>query len=93
MARSPMETPHKMVAPEPMEAPRFTTVGGIPITELLPAERIAAIADRTRNGGAEIVKLLKTGSAYYAPAASTMPPSTAIAATCGRSSTISSTTP
>jgi len=50
--------------------PRFTTVAGIPITELLPADRIAAIADRTRNGGAEIVKLLKTGSAYYAPAMS-----------------------
>ncbi len=50
--------------------PRFTTVAGIPITELLPAERVAAIADRTRNGGAEIVKLLKTGSAYYAPAMS-----------------------
>ena len=49
---------------------RFTTVGGIPITELLPADRVAAIADRTRNGGAEIVKLLKTGSAYYAPAMS-----------------------
>jgi len=50
--------------------PRFSTVGGIPITELLPADRIAAISDRTRNGGAEIVKLLKTGSAYYAPAMS-----------------------
>jgi malate dehydrogenase len=50
--------------------PRFTTVGGIPITELMPADRVAAIADRTRNGGAEIVKLLKTGSAYYAPAMS-----------------------
>ena len=50
--------------------PRFTTVGGIPITELLPSDRVAAIADRTRNGGAEIVKLLKTGSAYYAPAMS-----------------------
>ena len=50
--------------------PRFTTVGGIAIGELLPADRIAAIADRTRGGGAEIVKLLKTGSAYYAPAMS-----------------------
>src|SRR5437773_624708 len=50
--------------------PRFTTVGGIPITELMPADRVGAIADRTRNGGAEIVKLLKTGSAYYAPAMS-----------------------
>ena len=50
--------------------PRYTTVGGIPITELLPADRVAAISDRTRSGGAEIVKLLKTGSAYYAPAMS-----------------------
>src|SRR5205814_9570764 len=50
--------------------PRFTTVSGIAITELLPADRIAAIAERTRGGGAEIVKLLKTGSAYYAPAMS-----------------------
>jgi len=48
---------------------RLTTVGGIPITELLPQERIDALVDRTRNGGAEIVKLLKTGSAYYAPSA------------------------
>ena len=46
--------------------PRYSTVAGIPITELLPAERIAAIVDRTRNGGAEIVKLLST-SAWYAP--------------------------
>jgi malate dehydrogenase len=50
--------------------PRFSTVNGIPITELLPSKRIEAIADRTRTGGGEIVKLLKTGSAYYAPAAS-----------------------
>jgi malate dehydrogenase len=49
---------------------RFTTVGGIPIGELIPAARIAEIAQRTRDGGAEIVKLLKTGSAYYAPAMS-----------------------
>jgi malate dehydrogenase len=48
---------------------RLTTVGGIPITELLPKERIDALVDRTRNGGAEIVKYLKTGSAYYAPSA------------------------
>jgi malate dehydrogenase len=51
--------------------PRFSTVAGIPITELLSAERIAALAERTANGGAEIVALLKTGSAFYAPAAST----------------------
>ncbi len=49
--------------------PRFTTVGGIPITELIAPERIAAISERTANGGAEIVSLLKTGSAYYAPGA------------------------
>ncbi len=49
--------------------PRYTTVSGIPITELMPADRIKAISDRTRMGGGEIVKLLKTGSAYYAPAA------------------------
>jgi malate dehydrogenase len=49
--------------------PRFSTVGGIPITELMSAERIAALVERTRNAGAEIVALLKTGSAYYAPAA------------------------
>ncbi|RJQ56101.1 MAG: malate dehydrogenase [Desulfobacteraceae bacterium] len=47
--------------------PRYSTVAGIPITELIPRERIEAIVDRTRNGGAEIVKLLTT-SAYYAPA-------------------------
>jgi malate dehydrogenase len=50
--------------------PRYSTVSGIPITELMPRERIDAIVERTRNGGAEIVGLLKTGSAYYAPAAS-----------------------
>ena len=48
--------------------PRYSTVAGIPITELMPQDRIDAIVDRTANGGAEIVKLLKTGSAYYAPA-------------------------
>ncbi len=46
--------------------PRYSTVSGIPITELISKERIAAIVDRTRNGGAEIVKLLST-SAWYAP--------------------------
>jgi malate dehydrogenase len=50
--------------------PRYSYAGGIPITELLPAERVAALVQRTRDGGAEIVKLLKTGSAYHAPAAS-----------------------
>jgi malate dehydrogenase len=50
--------------------PRYSTVGGIPITELMAPERIEAIVERTRNGGAEIVALLKTGSAFYAPGAS-----------------------
>ena len=49
---------------------RYSTVAGIPITELLPADRVAAIEERTANGGAEIVGLLKTGSAFYAPGAS-----------------------
>lgn len=49
--------------------PRYSTVAGIPITELLPPERIEALVRRTRDGGAEIVNLLRTGSAYYAPAA------------------------
>jgi len=47
--------------------PRYSTVAGIPITELLPAEKVAQIVDRTRNGGIEIVNYLKSGSAYYAP--------------------------
>ena len=51
--------------------PRYSTVAGIPITELISKERIEAIVDRTRNGGAEIVNLLKT-SAWYAPGASTV---------------------
>ena len=50
---------------------RYSTVAGVPITELLPAERVTALEDRTANGGAEIVQLLGTGSAFYAPAAST----------------------
>ncbi len=48
--------------------PRFSTVAGIPITELISKERIDALVDRTRKGGGEIVGLLKTGSAFYAPA-------------------------
>ncbi len=48
--------------------PRYSTVAGIPITELLSQERIDALVKRTASGGAEIVSLLKTGSAYYAPA-------------------------
>ena len=51
--------------------PRYTTVSGVGLEELLPKEKIDALVDRTRNGGGEIVKLLKTGSAYYAPAAAT----------------------
>jgi len=51
--------------------PRYSTVAGVPITELLSADRVAALVDRTANGGAEVVALLKTGSAFYAPAAST----------------------
>jgi malate dehydrogenase len=50
--------------------PRFSTVSGIRLSELMSEERIAALVQRTRDGGAEIVKLLKTGSAYYAPSAS-----------------------
>jgi malate dehydrogenase len=50
--------------------PRYSTVAGIPITELLPPEKVEAIVKRTRGGGGEIVSLLKTGSAYYAPSAS-----------------------
>ena len=50
--------------------PRHCSVGGVPLTEMLDKNTIAKIVDRTRNGGAEIVALLKTGSAYYAPAAS-----------------------
>ena len=50
---------------------RYSTVAGVPITELLPPERVKALEERTANGGAEVVALLKTGSAFYAPAAST----------------------
>ena len=49
--------------------PRYTTVAGIPLTELLSKERLDALIQRTRDGGAEIVRLLKTGSAFYAPSA------------------------
>jgi malate dehydrogenase len=52
--------------------PRYSQVAGIPITELLSQERIDAIVGRTRKGGGEIVGLLKTGSAYYAPASATV---------------------
>jgi malate dehydrogenase len=49
--------------------PRYSAVGGVPITELLDAERLERLIQRTREGGAEVVALLKTGSAFYAPAA------------------------
>ncbi|MDE2143463.1 MAG: malate dehydrogenase [Elusimicrobia bacterium] len=69
-----MENVHAMVlgghGDTMVPMPRFSTVNGIAITELLPKEKIEAINQRTRDGGAEIVKLLKTGSAYYAPSAS-----------------------
>lgn len=51
---------------------RYSYAGGIPIEKLIPKERLEAIAERTRHGGAEIVNLLKTGSAYYAPASATV---------------------
>jgi len=49
--------------------PRYSTVNGVPITELIQNDRINALAERTRKGGEEIVNLLKTGSAFYAPGA------------------------
>jgi malate dehydrogenase len=68
-----MESVHAMVlgghGDTMVPMPRFSTVSGISITELLSKEKIDAINQRTRDGGAEIVKLLKTGSAYYAPSA------------------------
>jgi malate dehydrogenase len=54
---------------EMVPLPRYSTVAGIPLTELLPKDKLDAIVARTRRGGAEIVDLLKTGSAYYAPSA------------------------
>lgn len=50
--------------------PRYCTISGVPISELLDQSSIDRLMERTRNGGAEIVKLLKTGSAFYAPASS-----------------------
>jgi malate dehydrogenase len=57
---------------EMVPLPRFSTIGGIPVTEFIAADKLAAIVDRARKGGGEIVNLLKTGSAYYAPAAATV---------------------
>ncbi|BAZ39024.1 malate dehydrogenase, NAD-dependent [Calothrix sp. NIES-4101] len=51
--------------------PRYSTVNGVPITELLDAETIAKLVERTRNGGAEIVELMQTGGAFFAPASAT----------------------
>ncbi len=58
--------------------PRFSTVAGVPITELLPAEKIKALCERTAGGGAEVVGLLKTGSAFYAPASAAVEMAAAI---------------
>jgi malate dehydrogenase len=57
---------------EMVPLPRFTTIGGIPVTEFVTQARLDAIVDRARKGGGEIVNLLKTGSAYYAPSAATV---------------------
>lgn len=57
---------------EMVPLPRYSTVAGVPITELMPADRVEAIVDRTRKGGGEIVALLKQGSAFFAPSASTV---------------------
>lgn len=57
---------------EMVPLPRFTTISGIPVTEFISKERLDAIVDRARKGGGEIVNLLKTGSAYYAPSAATV---------------------
>jgi malate dehydrogenase len=54
---------------EMVPLPRYTTVSGIPLSQLLPKETIDRLVDRTRKGGGEIVSLLKTGSAFYAPGA------------------------
>jgi malate dehydrogenase len=56
---------------EMVPLPRFSTISGIPVSQFIGPERLAAIVDRARKGGGEIVNLLKTGSAYYAPAAAT----------------------
>jgi malate dehydrogenase len=52
--------------------PRYACAGGIPITSLLPEDTVKSIVERTRKGGSEIVSLLKTGSAFYAPAAASV---------------------
>jgi malate dehydrogenase len=57
---------------EMVPLPRFTTISGIPVTEFIPQDRLQAIVERAKKGGGEIVQLLKTGSAYYAPSAATV---------------------
>ncbi|NJO84535.1 MAG: malate dehydrogenase, partial [Blastochloris sp.] len=57
---------------EMVPLPRFTTISGIPVTEFIAPDKLNAIVDRARKGGGEIVNLLKTGSAYYAPSAATV---------------------
>jgi malate dehydrogenase len=57
---------------EMVPLPRYTTVSGIPVTEFISQDRLNAIVERTKKGGGEIVQLLKTGSAYYAPSAATV---------------------
>ena len=52
--------------------PRYTSVAGIPVEDLMPREQLEAIIKRTRNGGAEVVNLLKTGSAFYAPSSAVL---------------------
>jgi malate dehydrogenase len=56
---------------EMVPLPRFSTIAGIPVTEFIAPDKLDAIVTRARKGGGEIVSLLKTGSAYYAPAAAT----------------------
>jgi malate dehydrogenase len=63
---------------EMVPLPRYTTVSGIPLSQLLPQETIDRLVDRTRKGGGEIVNLLKTGSAFYAPSAAAIQMSEAI---------------
>jgi malate dehydrogenase len=57
---------------EMVPLPRYTTVSGIPVTQFISQDRLNAIVERTKKGGGEIVALLKTGSAYYAPSAATV---------------------
>ncbi len=57
---------------EMVPLPRYTTISGIPVTEFIAADRLQQIVERTKKGGGEIVQLLKTGSAYYAPSAATV---------------------